>query len=442
MRPFTLISSLLSVWAVNGLAVAVMPAAAGAQEADSLPPTPETVNSSPVPDPIALSSAKPIVLARSIAQPEIQAIAPEPVKPTTPSGITPSSITSSGIRPSGIRPSGIRPSGGTPLPQPPVASQKLSSEEWSSEELPTEKFLSEKLLLEKSSFEKSEVVAQAVDPTNPTRPEEEDLQPLDESDVRSELGDIQPLQPTQPAKPTPSPRKQPTVQLLLRSSAFTSSNITSLRDFAPSDTVFVNGAMLLATPKLGDSTRLIALAGGNLVRFANRGDSNYNSVNFNVAIQQRLAPGTYGQLGWVQEKLYRSDGGDRLLRDNSLQFILGNQSQIGKKLRLDTSYELRASFADPDDQSRLNHTLGARLRYDITPQLQGALDYRLSFKDYTQVDRFDTEHQVSAMAIYNLSRDVFVAGNVSYLFGRSSNSDNNPNNLSIGVSLGVNIPLF
>lgn len=262
---------------------------------------------------------------------------------------------------------------------------------------------------------------------------------LDPQEVESEVGTIKPLTP--PTKRPPQ-RPQPTAQLLLRSSVFTSSNISALRDFNPSDTVFVNGATLLLTPKLGDSTRLIASAGGGFVRFANRGDSNYNQVAFNVAIQQRLAAGTCGQIGWVQDNLYRADEGDRLLHDNAVQFIVGRQDTLGRSVRLDTTYELRAGFSNPSDQSRLDHNLGVRLRYDISPQLQAALDYRLTFRDYTQVDRFDTEHQISALAIYNLSPDVFISGNVSYLFGRSSAPNSNPNNLSIGISLGVNVPLF
>ncbi|MEB3295471.1 MAG: outer membrane beta-barrel protein [Synechococcales bacterium] len=266
----------------------------------------------------------------------------------------------------------------------------------------------------------------------------EPLEPLDESEVRSEVGELQPFTAQTPQKSRP----QPTVQLLLRSSAYTSSNITALRDFSPSDTVFVNSAMLLATPKLGESTRLIASASGGLTKFASLGDSNYNHVGFNVAIQQRITEGTYAQLGWLQESLYRAEGGDRLLRDNSLQIILGRQDQIAKKLRLDTTYDLRASFTDRDDQSRLTHSLGTRLRYDVSPQLQTALEYRLNLKDYTRVDRFDTEHQVSALATYSITPNLFVMGNVSYIFGRSSNPDNNPNNLSIGISLGANIPLL
>jgi len=273
-------------------------------------------------------------------------------------------------------------------------------------------------------------------PSDLTSPESE-IKPLDPEDTRSEVGEIRILD-----RPVTAERRQPDVQLLLRSSVFSSSNITSLSTFHPSDTVFINSALLLATPKLGETTRLIASAGGGLVRFANRGDSNYNLLNFNVAVQQQIAPGTYGQLGWVQENLYRSGSGDRLLQDNSVQFILGRQDQLGQQLRLDSFYELRASFTNPDDQNRVANTLGARLRYDITPKLQGALDYRLTFKNFTQVDRSDTEHQISALAVYNINSDVFVAGSVSYLFGRSSSSAIDLDNLSVGVSLGWNVPLF
>ncbi|MCY7276154.1 MAG: outer membrane beta-barrel protein [Phormidesmis sp. CAN_BIN44] len=272
-------------------------------------------------------------------------------------------------------------------------------------------------------------------PSDQTAPP--DAQPLDPEDTKSEVGEIRILD-----RPAVAERRQPDVQLLLRSSVFSSSNITSLSTFRPSDTVFINSALLLATPKLSETTRLIASAGGGLVRFANRGDSNYNLLNFNVAVQQRIAPGTYSQLGWVQENLYRSGTGDRLLQDNSVQFILGRQDQLGQQLRLDSFYELRASFTNPDDQNRVANTLGARLRYDITPKLQGALDYRLTFKNFTQVDRSDAEHQIGALAVYNINSDVFVAGSVSYLFGRSSSASIDLDNLSVGVSLGWNVPLF
>ncbi|MBD1821308.1 outer membrane beta-barrel protein [Cyanobacteria bacterium FACHB-DQ100] len=262
------------------------------------------------------------------------------------------------------------------------------------------------------------------------------LDPLDPEDTKSELGEIQIID-----RPPP-PRRQPDVQLLVRSSAFSSSNITALDALRIGDAVFVNSAHLLATPKLGENTRLIAAAGGGITRFASEGASNYNFVNYNVAVQQRLAPGTFGQLGWVQDTLYRDSNGQRLLQDNAVQLIVGRQDQISEQLRLDSFYELRASFANPNEQSRVTNTIGARLRYDITPTVQGALDYRLTFKSFTQVDRSDTEHQISALMTYNISPDVFLTGSASYLFGRSSNSAINLDNLSFGLGLGFNLPLF
>lgn len=256
---------------------------------------------------------------------------------------------------------------------------------------------------------------------------------------KDDLGEIRFL--PRPAQ-QPLPRRQPDLQLLLRSGVFTSSNITALNLFQPGDTVFVNTATLLATPQLGPKTRLIATAGGGLVRFANRGDFNYDMLNFSTGIQQRLTSGTYGQLGWTQDRLYRSGNGDKLLVENAAVLAVGRQDQIGKNLRLDSFYELRASFAEPEEQSRVANTAGLRLRYDITPQLQGALDYRISFKNYTQVARSDTEHQVSAQAIYNITPDLFVAGSVSYLFGRSSSKVTDLDNLSVGLNVGFNLPLL
>jgi hypothetical protein len=125
-----------------------------------------------------------------------------------------------------------------------------------------------------------------------------------------------------------------------------------------------------------------------------------------------------------------------------VQLIVGRQDQLGKQLRLDSFYELRASFTNPNEDSRVANTIGTRLRYDISPQVQGALDYRLSFKNFTQVDRSDTEHQISALVIYNINPDVFLAGSASYLFGRSSNAAIDLNNLSFGLTLGFNLPLF
>jgi hypothetical protein len=264
--------------------------------------------------------------------------------------------------------------------------------------------------------------------------------PLNAEDVKEELGEIEIITPKSVQQPPQ--RRQPNVQLLLRSSTFTSSNLTSLDNFQPSDTVFINSATLLATPELGKDTRLIAAATGGLARYATEEDFNYNLLNFNVGVQQRLAPGMYGQIGWVQDRLYRSDGGKQLLVDNSMRLVVGRQDQLATRLRLDSFYELRAGFAQPSTQSQVANSVGARLRYDITPKLEGALDYKLTLKDFTQQSRFDTQHQLGVQAIYNVNQNLFIGGSASYLFGSSSRGGIDLDNFSIGVNVGWNIPLF
>ena len=262
---------------------------------------------------------------------------------------------------------------------------------------------------------------------------------LNPEDVESELGEIRIIQPrlSQPRR-----RRHPVGQLLLRSSAFTSSNITGLEDFQESDIPLNNSATLLLTPKLGPKTTLIAAAGYGLTRFPQTGDSNYDFLNLSVGVQQQLNRETYAQLGWAQRQLYSEDSGSRLLLDNSLRFIIGRQDRLADKLRLDSFYEFRARFTEPNDRNRLGNTLGANLRYTITPKLTSFLGYQLTLNDFTRVARFDARHQMRASTTYSINRTVFVGGFLSYLFGTSSESSIDLENFSAGLNLGVNIPFF
>jgi hypothetical protein len=264
---------------------------------------------------------------------------------------------------------------------------------------------------------------------------------LEAEDLATELGEIQPLPQTAQASGRPSDG-QPNGQLLLRSSVFSSSNVTGATGATADDLVFVNQATLLATPALGPDTRLIATAGGGLTRFANEGGNNYNSLGFSLAVQQRLTPTTYAQVGWVQDQLFDTGSGDRTLMDNSARALIGRQDQLTEKLRLDTSYELRARFTDPAERSRIGNSLGLQLRYDLDPNWQTALGYRLALDEYTQNGRADTLHQLQAATTYLPSQETFVTGFAAYAFGNSSESTVDLSNLSFGLSMGVNLRLF
>ncbi|MEL7141709.1 MAG: hypothetical protein AAGL08_05750 [Cyanobacteria bacterium J06573_11] len=261
--------------------------------------------------------------------------------------------------------------------------------------------------------------------------------PTDE-EIESEVGDIQPLPRPRQAQTPP----QPNGQLLLRSSAFTSSNVTGSALTSTGDAVFSNQATFIVTPKLGPDTRLIATAGGGLTRFANEGENNYNSLGISIGVQQRFSDTTYGQLGWVNDQLYSIATGENALSDNSARLVLGRQDELADNLRLDTAYELRARFTSPVERSRISNSVSTRLRYDFSADWQAALSYRLSFSEYTQNSRSDTSHQIQAATTYAPTKDTFVTGFASYAFGNSSATSAELDNLSFGIGIGVNLPLF
>jgi hypothetical protein len=239
-----------------------------------------------------------------------------------------------------------------------------------------------------------------------------------------------------------SSRRQPNLELLLRSSAQTNPSINSS---APNrDTVFVNSALLRGTLDLGAETRLVAGAGGSSVLFTS--NYGYNALNFSFGVQQQLGNNTAAELGWLQERLYEK-GSDNELVDNSVRLAVGRRDRLSSKLSLDSGYELRVSFASPIDRSLVRNTLTVGLGYDITPRLQGRLDYQVVFDDFTRQDLLNTRQQVSALAIYYLNRNKFISGSVSYLFGDSYNRLRNSeienlNDLSIGVNIGYNLSIF
>jgi len=239
-----------------------------------------------------------------------------------------------------------------------------------------------------------------------------------------------------------SSRRQPNLELLLRSGAQTNSSINS--PAINRETAFVNSAFLRGKLDLGSETRLVAGAGGSSVLFTS--EDGYNALNFSFGVRQQLANNTAAELAWVQERLSKNGSSDDLV-DNSLRLAVGRLDRLSSKLRLDSGYELRSSFASPYEASLVRNTLTVGLRYDLTPRLQGRLDYQVVFDDFTRQDRLNTQQQITAMTVYYLNRNTFINGSVSYLVGDSydrliGESGYNLNDLSIGVNIGYNLSIF
>lgn len=268
---------------------------------------------------------------------------------------------------------------------------------------------------------------------------------IDPADLENELGDIQILD-----QPTVQPTPQPTAQLILRSSVFTSSNVSGQEDSAVGDVItgsvdnddiiFANSAFLLATPEIGPNTRLISSVGGGFVRFGDNGDANYDFLNLNLAAQHRITPAVYGEFGVNWQQLYTTRNGERALSDVSPRLRIGRQDVLGDRLRLDSLYELRFRLTDPKEQQRISNSLGVRLNYELTPEWRSGLEYRLTLEDFTQDTRFDVRNLVRAVTTYNFTENSFVSGSLSYLFGSSSKDSVDIDNFSVGVSVGFNVP--
>lgn len=254
-------------------------------------------------------------------------------------------------------------------------------------------------------------------------------------------------------KPSPTPsRGTPTAQLQLTSSLMANSDLadTAAGTSANTSTVYFNAATLRAAPKLGQHTRLSASITGAFVRFDDSDDSDYDLLNANLGVLQRLGDKMSGELGWRYSQFYPL-GSLTDLQEQGVRLALTRHDPLPFDLFLTSGYEFQANFAGPSDRSRLSHFLSAGLGYNIMPKLQGLLSYRMKHDDFTHRSTNDsgTRHEFRAQLSYELWRNIYVAGSVAYLFGDTvdilrpaQTSERDLDNLSFGVQVQANIPFL
>lgn len=241
--------------------------------------------------------------------------------------------------------------------------------------------------------------------------------------------------------PVPPPPSQPAVYLLGGAGYFRSNNIFSGVD-PVDDGLFRTGLTLLAVPSIGPQTSLFASVGGNIFRYSDLSEYDYNELRFNAGIRQQIGNRSYGELGWNNRQLFSKDGGDRFLNDHSAYLELGRRDLLAERLTLDTYYQLRLSFANPSDRSQVINSVGASLGYNLSPSLLLALDYQFAFADFTQQEREDQYHQLLARMNYTLSPNsrLYLFGGKS--FGSSSDSNINFDGLVFGLGVDFSLTLF
>ena len=134
----------------------------------------------------------------------------------------------------------------------------------------------------------------------------------------------------------------------------------------------------------------------------------------------------YAELGFSNQQFFyakNSDffaAGDRFLNEHALRLAFQRQDKITNNLWLNSIYEFRLGFAEPDNRSRVINSLSTELAYYINPRLQLSLEYLLALSNFTQRDRDDTYHLILGSIIYAVSRESQISFQSGVSFGNSS----------------------
>jgi len=235
-----------------------------------------------------------------------------------------------------------------------------------------------------------------------------------------------------------SPPDKPIAHLLGQVGYFQGSNVFSAVD-AVDDGLFSTDITFAIAPKLSAKTSLVTAIDGGLVRYGEYDRANYNKLRLRAALRHKLTPQMFGEIGWNNQYLFDAKTGDRFLNENALRLALQRQDKIANNLWLNSIYEFRLGFADPDSRSRAINSLSTELTYYINPRLQLGLEYLFALSNFTQRDRDDTYHLILGSVTYAVSHgsQISLQGGVS--FGNSSDPNIGFNNSFFSVNYTFDI---
>ena len=284
--------------------------------------------------------------------------------------------------------------------------------------------------------------------SKPKQPEEDESD-TSQTDGDPDLGILRlrqqeippPAPPPKPPPPAPPRQSTPIFHVLPRISYFQTNNIFSSVD-PVGDGLIYPSLTLWAVPQLGRNTFLTPSIEGSLIRYIKHPEFNYNLVRFRTGISQRLSRQMFGEIGWTNQQFYRADLDDRFLNEHMAYLSLSRQDQLTRRLRLNSYYDFRVSFADPDRRSRIINSLYLSLSYSFQTNLQVAMDYQFERSDFTVSDRYDQYHRIMGRLTYGVLRDsqISVSGGVSV--GGSSEPWIDFDSLFFSVTYSVDFPIY
>ena len=245
---------------------------------------------------------------------------------------------------------------------------------------------------------------------------ERETQLTSNTEIDTELGELRVIE--KPLEQLPIPQQsvakfKPIGSLIGRIGYFQTSNIFSAQIDPQADGLFYSGLTLSSVPlRLGGQTYLRGSIDGNIFRYVNQSDFDYNQLRFNLGILQRLGSKMYAELGWRNQQLfYARDSdrfniasGDKFLNENAFRLSLGRRDPLSKKLMLDSFYELRLSLTDiPAKRDRIINYLSIFLNYYLEKPLQVGFGYQFNYSDFTERIREDQYHRLLANLNYKMS---------------------------------------
>lgn len=257
----------------------------------------------------------------------------------------------------------------------------------------------------------------------------------------SELGTLR-IRPTDevPLEVEPEPTRQTSVFLTGRANVYGGGNL--FRTPNPiDDRIYQAGVGVFAFPRLSENTNLVLSAETNLARYEDLSVVDYNELQFQAGIRQRLGQRSYGQINWRYQDL-STPGSDSFFTANYVELLLSRRDILNNRTWLDTYYQARLSHSDPKAFSRFSQIATGSLNYGFDPQTRVSLLYQLFLDDYTEVVRFDTYHQILAQVSHDLSSTTRISLFTGVRFGDSSLSSINFDDTIYGASINVNWPLF
>lgn len=259
----------------------------------------------------------------------------------------------------------------------------------------------------------------------------------------------------QTAQAPPPPPKQPTAFISGRLGFFDTDNVFRSARMRLDDQIYQAGLGAYFFPELSKNTNLYAIAETSLARYEKNPTFrdqtiNYNQVELQLGLRQRLADRTYAQLGWRNQQLYSPGYREKVFGANYIDAQVNHRSILNSKTWLDGFYEVELGFAQSkrgsednrDAASRLRQTLTLSLNYAATKDLRTSLIYQLDLDDYTQTARYDTYQQVLGVISYNLTPESRLSLFGGTRFGRSSNANVNLDDTFYGTGLNVVVPFF